>query len=143
MLRESVIQYPTLAARLGQKSAQKGASPCWSFAELVNTSLTPPPAEKPHTSKAMLPTISSGAERLEVLNALDAGQNDRDLYHPEHEEGYELVPGHVRPTAPQGGRERVEGESAEPGLYTEPAAGDQRAGHGREICPPYPEGGAD
>src|SRR5215203_2168135 len=43
MLRESVIQYPTFAARLGQKSVQNGALPCCSSAEVENTLVTPPP----------------------------------------------------------------------------------------------------
>src|SRR3712207_8718738 len=63
MLRESVIQYPTFAARDGQKSAQNGALPCWSCAELENTFPTPPPATKPQISRARPPPIRSGAEK--------------------------------------------------------------------------------
>ncbi len=58
-----MIQYPTFAAREGQKSAQKGALPVWSSAEVENTLPIPPPALKPQTSRAMLPPIRSGAER--------------------------------------------------------------------------------
>src|SRR5918993_4027809 len=61
MLRESVIQYPTFAANDGQNSAQKGASPCCSLAEVSNTLAIPPPTEKPQTSKARLPMRSKGA----------------------------------------------------------------------------------
>src|SRR5215213_8142463 len=61
MLRESVIQYPTLAARDGQKSAQKGASPCCNLAEVSNTLAIPPPAVKPQMSKTRLPPRSRGA----------------------------------------------------------------------------------
>src|SRR5919107_2838058 len=63
MLRESVIQYPTLAARDGQKSAQNGASPCCIFAELVNTGPIPPPAVNPQINSAMPPAIRSGAAK--------------------------------------------------------------------------------
>ena len=61
MLRESVIQYPTFAARDGQKSAQKGASPCCNLAEVANTLAMPPPAEKPQMSRTRLPMRSKGA----------------------------------------------------------------------------------
>src|SRR5215213_9564680 len=61
MLRESVIQYPTLAASDGQNRAQKGASPCCSFAEVANTLAMPPPAEIPQTSRTRLPIRSRGA----------------------------------------------------------------------------------
>src|ERR687894_52669 len=63
MLRESVIQYPTFAARDGQKSAQNGALPCWSCAELENTFPTPPPATKPQIRSASPPPIKRGAEK--------------------------------------------------------------------------------
>src|SRR3712207_47153 len=63
MLRESVIQYPTFAARDGQKRTQNGACPCCSCAEVENTFPTPPPATKPQTSSAIPPAINSGAER--------------------------------------------------------------------------------
>src|SRR3712207_6070864 len=61
MLRESVIQYPTLAASEGQKSAQNGACPCCSSAEVAKTLPTPPPATKPQIRSAIPPPISSGA----------------------------------------------------------------------------------
>src|ERR687897_2066088 len=61
MLRESVIQYPTLAASEGEKSAQNGACPCWSCAEVENTFPIPPPATKPQIRSAIPPPISSGA----------------------------------------------------------------------------------
>src|SRR4028119_1388082 len=63
MLRETVIQYPTFAARLGQNNAQKGALPVWSWEEVESMLPNPPPAEMPHTSSARLPTIRSGAEK--------------------------------------------------------------------------------
>src|ERR687894_1934835 len=63
MLRESVIQYPTFAARDGQKSAQNGAFPCWGLVELENTFPIPPPATKPQISRARPPPISRGAEK--------------------------------------------------------------------------------
>src|SRR3712207_9014542 len=63
MFRESVIQYPTFAARLGQKSDQKGAFPCCSSAEVEKTFPTPPPAVKPQMRSAMPPTIRSGAAK--------------------------------------------------------------------------------
>jgi hypothetical protein len=63
MLRESVIQYPTLAASEGQKSAQNGACPCCSCAEVENTFPTPPPAVKPQIKRAMLPASSKGAAK--------------------------------------------------------------------------------
>src|ERR671919_1412941 len=62
MLRESVIQYPTFAARLGQKSVQNGALLCWSSAEVENTLATPPPATNPQIKSATPPPIRSGAE---------------------------------------------------------------------------------
>src|SRR5918997_2608527 len=63
MFKESVIQYPTLAARDGQKIAQNGACPCCSSAEVEKTLPTPPPAVKPQIRSAMLPPIRSGAEK--------------------------------------------------------------------------------
>src|SRR5919199_6310549 len=62
MLRERVIQYPTFAARDGQKIAQNGACPCCSCAEVSKTLATPPPEVKPQIRSAMLPPIRSGAE---------------------------------------------------------------------------------
>src|SRR5215216_1089174 len=62
ILRESVIQYPTFAARLGQKSVQNGALPCWSSAEVENTLVTPPPAMNPQIRSATPPPMRSGAE---------------------------------------------------------------------------------
>src|ERR687897_2288293 len=62
MLRESVTQYPTFAARLGQKSVQNGTLPCWSSAEVENTLATPPPATNPQIRSATPPPIRSGAE---------------------------------------------------------------------------------
>src|SRR3954447_18634097 len=63
MFRESVTQYPTFAARDGQKSVQNGVFPCCSSTEEVNTLLIPPPSEKPQTRRARLPTMRSGAEK--------------------------------------------------------------------------------
>src|SRR5215207_5257483 len=63
MLRESVIQYPTFAARLGQKSVQNGTLPCCSLAEVVKTLAMPPPAEKPQMRSAIPPSRRSGAAR--------------------------------------------------------------------------------
>jgi hypothetical protein len=63
MLRESVIQYPTFAARDGKNNAQNGALPCWSSAEVENTLPTPLPATNPQIRSAMLPLRRSGAER--------------------------------------------------------------------------------
>src|SRR3712207_2675980 len=63
MLRESVIQYPTFAAREGKNNAQNGAFPCWSSAEVENTLPTPPPAVNPQISSARLPPSSSGADK--------------------------------------------------------------------------------
>src|SRR3712207_1307794 len=63
MFRESVIQYPTFAARLGQKSDQNGAFPCCNSAEVEKTFPTPPPAVKPQMRSAMPPTIRSGAAK--------------------------------------------------------------------------------
>src|SRR4028119_1970244 len=63
MLRETVIQYPTFAARLGQNNAQKGALPVCSWEEVESMLPNPPPAEMPHTKSARLPTIRSGAEK--------------------------------------------------------------------------------
>src|SRR5918998_6082859 len=48
-------------------------------------------------------------ERLEPLYALDAGQDDDELYRPEHDESYERVPGDARPAAPDRRDESVEG----------------------------------
>src|SRR5918994_3156649 len=62
MLREKVIQYPTCAARLVQKSDQNDALPCWSSAEVENTLATPPPATNPQIRSATPPPIKSGAE---------------------------------------------------------------------------------
>ena len=84
---------------------------CCSLAEVVNTLAMPPPAEKPQTSeREAADEEKRRGKRLEDLNPLDAEQNDHDLYHPEHEEGYKGVPGNVGPPAPDGGRQRVEGE---------------------------------
>src|SRR5215218_1676285 len=63
MFRESVIQYPTFAARLGQKRTQNGAWPCCNSADFANTWPTPPPAVKPQMSRAMPPAIRSGAAK--------------------------------------------------------------------------------
>src|SRR5215210_2251556 len=63
MFRETVIQYPTFAAREGQKSAQNGALPVRSSEEVESTLPSPPPADMPQTRSARLPTIRSGAER--------------------------------------------------------------------------------
>src|ERR671916_2069138 len=63
MLRESVIQYPTFAARLGQKSVQNGMLSCCSLAEVVKTLAMPPPAEKPQIRSASPPSRRSGAAR--------------------------------------------------------------------------------
>src|SRR5829696_8442409 len=61
MLRESVIQYPTCAARDGQKSVQNVMSSCCSLAEVVKTLAMPPPAENPQIRSAIPPSKSSGA----------------------------------------------------------------------------------
>src|SRR5215218_10097524 len=61
MLRESVIQYPTFAAKDGQKSVQNGKLSCCSLAEVVKTLARPPPAEKPQIRSAIPPSRSSGA----------------------------------------------------------------------------------
>src|SRR5215203_815821 len=82
-------------------------------------------------------------ERLEPLHALDAGQDDDELYSPKDQEGYEGVSCYVGPTAPCGCYEGVEGGSAEPGLNAEPTAGHEGPGDGREVSPPDPERGAD
>ena len=139
-----MIQYPTFAARDGQKSAQNGALPCWSSAEVENTLPTPPPATKPQISSAMLPPIRSGAEKdsnhftpsmpVRMITSCIAQNTTKAM---------NGVPGNVRPAAPGRGHEGVEGRTAEPGLYPEPAAGDQRPGYRREVGPPHPERGAD
>src|SRR5215211_74171 len=63
MLRESVIQYPTFAAKDGQKRTQNGAWPCCNSADFWNTLATPPPAVNPQTSRATPPAIRSGAAK--------------------------------------------------------------------------------
>src|SRR5215217_944460 len=141
MLRESVIQYPTFAARLGQKSVQKGTLPCCSLAEVVSDAT--PRRETPDKERDSTEQEKWRGQGLEDLHPLYAEQNDHDLYDPEDEEGYERVPWNMGPPAPDGGRKGVEGRPAEPGLYAEPAAGHQRPGHRREVRPSHPEGGAD
>src|SRR5918994_3585621 len=63
MLRESVIQYPTFAARDGQKSAQNEAWPACNSADVWNTLITPPPAVNPQMSRATPPASRSGAAK--------------------------------------------------------------------------------
>src|SRR3712207_1676636 len=63
MLRETVIQYPTLAARLGQNNAQNGALPVLSPEEGESTSTCPPPAARHQAGRARLPASRSGGER--------------------------------------------------------------------------------
>src|SRR5215212_969661 len=63
MFRESVIQYPTFAAKEGQKSTQNGAWPACSSADFSKTLPTPPPAVKPQMSRATPPPIRSGAAK--------------------------------------------------------------------------------
>src|SRR5215218_705665 len=63
MLRESVIQYPTLTASEGQKSTQNGAWPACSSADFSKTLPTPPPATNPQMSRATPPPRRSGAAK--------------------------------------------------------------------------------
>src|SRR5829696_5309163 len=62
MLRESVIQYPTFAAKDGQNSVKNGMLSCCNLAEVVKTLAIPPPAEKPQMRSASPPSKRSGAD---------------------------------------------------------------------------------
>ena len=114
----------------------------------VSTRPRPPARQDAQIEKRRAaPEQERGRPRLKVLDALDALEDDEDLYPPEEQEGEPGVERdfeearaaeQVVPAAPYDAEQRVERLAADPGLNAEPAARDDGAQDAGMFAPSVP-----